>query len=394
MPIDPILNSHRNIFEKDLANVPNRQPFKSQPISEIPLDRYKYVQYGGDNEELYARAQSGWDQLANGIGKSVGTFTSSFMTGTIGVINGLGQMIKDQRAASFYDNEFNRIFDDFNKHLEDALPNYYTHAEKDAEWYSPTNIFSANFLGDKVLKNLGYSAGAIVGGMGWGAALKGVGLTSRLVRAGKGLQALEATEAVMANTPRLQQLGAINKSLTSLWNSTKSTIGKSLMNTDRAIVSTMGMMGEASIEAMNAANNYKNKLIEDYKSVYGTAPIGETLEEINSYADKVGNNVFASNAVLLTATNYIQLPKILGSSKTLEKRVINSIEKEAVEGTAEAVGKGASKWVSGTPTTGNILSPIVSKLGKPGRFIDKYILGPGRLTFSATEAFEEGAQYC
>jgi len=384
-----VLNAHQHLFEKDFAKVPDKEPFKSQPLSQIPLDRYNYVFYGADNEELYARAQSGWDQLANGIGKAVGTFASSFITGTVGVINGVGQMVSTEKASSFYNNEFNRTFDDFNKYLEDALPNYYTHAEKDAEWYSPTNIFSANFLGDKVLKNLGYSAGAIVGGMGWGAALKGIGLTSRLVRAGKGLQALEATEAVMANTPRLQQLGAINKTLTSLWNSTKGLAGTALTNTDRAIVSAMGMMGEASIEAMGASNNFRNKLIEDYKSVYGVAPTGETLEEINSYADKVGNNIFAANAALLTFTNYVQLPKILGSSKTLEKRAINSIEKEVAEGATEGVGK----WVAGTPTTGNILSPVVNKLGKPGRFIDKYILGPGRLAVSAGEAFEEGAQF-
>jgi flagellar hook-basal body complex protein FliE len=388
-----VLESHRHIYDGLLKDVPNREPFKSQPLSQIPFDRYTNIFYGADNEEKYARTQSGWDQLANGIVKTIGTFASSFMTGTVGLINGIGQMASTGRAASFYDNEFNRTFDDFNKYLEDAFPNYYTHAEKDAAWYSPTNIFSANFLGDKVLKNLGYSAGALVGGMGWGAALKGVGLTAKLVRAGKGLQAIEATEAVMANTPRLQQLGAINKSLTSLWNGTKGTVGKGLMNTDRAIVSVMGTMGEASIEAMNASNNFRNKLLEDYKDVYGVAPTKEALAEINSYADKVGNNIFAANVALLTATNYIQLPKILGSSKTLEKRVINSIEKEAVGGTAEAAGKGASKWVAGTPTTGNILSPIVSKLGKPGRFIDKYVLGPGRLTFSAAEAFEEGAQY-
>jgi len=377
----PIYDSDSKYFSPQKRFL-GQEPFSSDRVSEMGLTgRYEKVIPGINNEQYYAAKQSGLDQLANGTAKMVGTFSSSFVSGTLGLVNGIGQMLSTGRTASFFDNELNRKFDDFNKYLENALPNYYTQAEKDAAWYSPKNIFSANFLGDKVLKNLGYSAGAIVGGMGWGAVLKGIGLTGKLVRAGKGLQAIEAAESAMANAPRVQQLGAINKSLNSAWNSVKGSLGTGLTNTDRAIVSVFGTTGEASIEALEATNNFRNKLIEDYKNLYGVAPTGESLDEINSYADKVGNNIFAANVALLTATNYIQLPKILGSSKSFEKAAINNIKKEA------------TGWAAGTPFTGNILSPVVSQLGKPGRFIDKYILGPGRLTFSAAEAFEEGAQF-
>lgn len=382
----PYNQRHVDLFRNDLQKVSlKEEPFSFQRASEVPFGRYDKIFYGIDNEELYARRQSAVDQLANGAAKMAGTFATSFLEGTVGIINGIGEMSSTGKFSSFYDNDFNRKLDELNKYLEDSLPNYYSQAEKDAEWYSPKNIMSANFLGDKVLKNLGYSFGAIAGGIGWGSLLKGIGLTNRLVRAGQGLKTVEAVEATMANTPKLQQFGAINKTLNSLWQGSKNAAGVALSNSERAIVSSMGMVGEATVEAYQAANQFRDKAIQDYKNLYGFAPKGDDLEEINSYADAVGNTTFGANAVLLTVSNYFQLPKILGSSRTLEKRMINSIEKE--------VGLPTDKFISGVPSRGNILSPLFSRLGAPGKSIDKYLLGPGRLAFSVGEAFEEGAQY-
>lgn len=49
-----------------------------------------------------------------------------------------------------------------NEWSEKALPNYYTYAETNGPWYN--NIFTANFLGDKFLKNLGFMIGAAYSG--------------------------------------------------------------------------------------------------------------------------------------------------------------------------------------------------------------------------------------
>lgn len=376
---------HAHLFTSDLAKSPvANQPF-TQADAPLALERYDKLFYGINNEELYAQNQSALSKLGNSAAKMAGTFTTSFLAGTVGLLNGIGEYASTGNFSSFFDNDFNRSIDNFNKRLEDQLPNYYSQAEKDAEWYSPTNIFSANFFGDKVLKNLGYSFGALAGGMGWGALFKGIGLTGRLIRAGQGLRTVEAVESAIANAPRTQQFGAINKTLNSLWQSTKNTAGIALSNSERAIISSTGMLGEATIEALQSTNEFRNKLIQDYKGLYGVNPTGQALEEINGYAESVGGTVFGANAVLLSLTNYIQLPKILGSSRIAEKRMINNIAKEGVDPT--------SKFVSLAPSTGNVLSPVANMLGKPGRFINKFVLGPGRLAFSAGEAFEEGAQF-
>jgi len=65
--------------------------------------------------------------------------------------------------------------------MEEIAPNYYSEAELNSPWY--TNILSANFLGDKVLKNMGFTVGAL-GAM---ALTGGTGIASGI---GKGAQAV------------------------------------------------------------------------------------------------------------------------------------------------------------------------------------------------------------
>ncbi len=125
-----------------------------------------------DTEEMAAQQQSSWAKWGNGFGKMLGTASTTFVGGTVGTIVGLVNLIGTQKFSSFYDNDFSRVLDDINKRMEDALPNYYTQAEKNAEWYSPENILTANFWSDKVIKNLGFSIGTLAGGVAWGAALK------------------------------------------------------------------------------------------------------------------------------------------------------------------------------------------------------------------------------
>ncbi|MEI6058938.1 MAG: hypothetical protein WCP89_04170, partial [archaeon] len=126
----------------------------------------------GENEFAYAQ---GWgEKMVNGIGKGLILTGTTFLQSTVGLLNGVGQWAHDGRFASFYDNDLNRSLDRLNKEMEDKLPNYYTDAEKAAHWYSPSKLFSANFIWDGIVKNLGFSAGAALAGGVYGAGIKGI----------------------------------------------------------------------------------------------------------------------------------------------------------------------------------------------------------------------------
>jgi hypothetical protein len=133
---------------------------------------------------------------------------TTFLNSTVGLIAGAGTAIAEGRWLGLWDNGVNKFLDNINKKSEEFLPNYYTNEERDSPWYE--NIFTANFIGDKVLKNMGFTMGAIAAG-----ALTGNFGTSLLANAGKA--------------------GSI---------------------ASRVLATGVSAAGEASIEALNASNDF------------------------------------------------------------------------------------------------------------------------------------------
>jgi hypothetical protein len=349
---------------------------KTKGASDIPAGsiysgtRYTETRPGTDYEEMAGQQQSSWEKWRNASAKMVGTAATSFVAGTAGLVYGAGSAIANQKLSKLIDNDVTRTMDQFSTAFEDIAPNYYTHAEQDAEWYSPKNILTANFWSDKVLKNLGFSLGAIAGGVAWGSLLKGIGATNALVRAGKGLEAATAIETAMSAAPKLGKYAAFENALSATAQKyIKNPISSVLKDSDRILTSTMGTFGEASIEGLQGMNQFRNKMIQEYRDIYGVDPKGADLEEINMYADKVGINIWGQNTLLLTGTNYIQLPKILGSSRKVDKALINDVTQAGI----------GAEFKSVIPTT------------KFGRLVQG-TKGLGSLLFAPSEAFEEGMQ--
>ena len=113
--------------------------------------RYDYFMPGDfDNEDAAAQGQSFGSKMVNGVSKGLLLTGTTFLQSTAGLVNGTYQAIADGKFSSFYDNEFNRSLDELNKASEDALPNYYTAEERDANWYSPKYWATGNFLWDGV----------------------------------------------------------------------------------------------------------------------------------------------------------------------------------------------------------------------------------------------------
>ena len=360
-----------DMFLKGLSSI------KSKGVEDIPLssfyigDRYPETRPGTDYEEMAAQQQSAWSKWGNSLAKTAGVAATSFVSGTAGLLNGIGSSIINWDFSKLFDNSTTRLMNTAMEEAEDILPNYYSKNEQDADWWTPDNLLTANFWGDKVFKNLGYSLGAIGGGVAWSKLFKMIGLTNAMVKAGAGMEAATAVEGAMTNVPKLQKYAALENALSNVAQKyIKSPAAAILKDSDRVLTSVMGTFGEASIEALQNANSFRQKAIEDYRNTYGVDPTGSDLENINLYANKIGNYTWGLNTLLLSATNYIQLPKILGSSRRAEKALINEIEQKQLGGA----------WAEALPAT------------RLGKLTDK-ISGVGKYLFSPTEAFEEGAQY-
>lgn len=365
----------------DALNRTNSGVVQNIPLSSVYIgDRYSETMPGTDYEEGAAQQQHWSSKAANSLGKFGVLTGTTFLQNTVGAVNGLVNWGKTGNVSSFYNNDFNKWVNDLNEGLEDEWANYYTQAERDADWYSPKKILSANFFWDGIIKNLGFSVGTIASGAvfagGLGALSRAIGMipkAGKLFSIGKGAQTLAATEEALAAANAGGRAAATYGKMTDL---SRKFLGqyKLLSPAQRAVVGGLATSGESSFEAYHNMNEYRDRLIEEYKeSNYGIAPKGEDLEKINSQAEDVGNASYMFNAAVLSFTNYVQFPKIFGSSYKVEKGIANGLTSKIKDITKEG-----GKYVAAPARGGRILSTLNK--------IRPY-------TFSASEAFEEGSQY-
>ena len=343
-------------------------------LSEVSSNRYdNFVPGDYNNEDAYAQNQSWTSKMINGVGKGLLLTGTTFLQGTVGMVNGLVQWGKDGRFASFYDNDFNRNLDEVIRKAEDVAPNFYTDVEKNASWYSPDYFLTGNFLWDGVVKNMGFAAGAYLTGGVYSAGLKGLAAlpgASRLLSMGKVAEAVAKSEEMLLKLDKGTEAYGKIKALSDSYLRTYNILDKG----HRAVVAGLSTSGEAGFEAFQNLNTFRNQKIQEFKDKNnGLEPKGADLDNINRSADSVGNASFLGNVALLSATNYIQFPKILGSSYKAEKGIINNVTRGIGDITTDAAGK----FVAKTPK-----NKVLNTINK----IRPY-------TFSASEGFEEGAQF-
>jgi hypothetical protein len=351
------------------SNLTSSSTFSYNPLQIDTSGRYDRFILGQDNEDIQGKLQSGWDQAANGLVKGLGIAGTTFLDGTVGLIAGLTSSIANGSLNKFYNNDFTNYMDSLNKSMENKLPNYYTASERDAKWYEAENLFTANFFWDKIIKNLGFSAGAIGAGAVTAGLLSKVPALFGISKAGKLAQVADALEVGLKGVPEIER-AAKAADIIAQTSKTINTLNK-LSSVDRAVVAGLSAATEGGIEALQGLNSYRDKLIAQYQDTYGEYPPEDVLNKINNRAEDLGNARFGLNVLLLSATNYIQLPRILGSSyRSGKNTLINSAKTNLETGLLE----------SSLPTKG------IGKALYKARNV-------ASLFFSPTEGFEEGAQY-
>lgn len=292
----------------------------------------KKINNPSDLETLYdtrGRLQSKFEQVSNGatkgivlagttIGNTLGTFTA-----------GLVSAITNNDFSKLYDNEVSRTMDKLNKLSEEYLPNFYTQDEMDHS-LAFRNLFSSNTLGDKFMKNLGFTVGSMYVGMGAGAVSRAIGLT-------------KAFSGLVSST------GA-TKAISSL------------------VGSMLASVGESAFEAKNAQNEFLEGLERQHEEnlmkiqyIYGDTPDAYQLmneenlrynqekQSSQEYADKIGDLDFIFNVAILSASNYIQFGKAFA-------RGFKTAEREAATRAGKMVSGEIGKFVANGSTFKNLLN--------------------------------------
>ena len=281
--------------------------------------------------DIRAENQPWYAQIGAGLAKGAILAGTTFLDGTLGLLFGAGTAINEDRWSGLWDNDFSKAMQSVNEWSEQALPNYYTREEQEQPWYE--NIFTANFLGDKFIKNLGFTVGAFYSG----------GVTAAGLKATK--------------LPQL--IGAI----------AKSSNAPAIVNS--AVGATISAVNEGRIEALNNSKDWfelhKAQLDDEHhqrlqyiKNAYEGTEVydqliraeqenyNQALGRLSEDRLKMGNVDLLMNIPILTASNIIQFGKLYANGFKTARKTTNIVGKagEYAAGTTRlgattAITKGA-----------------------------------------------------
>lgn len=378
--------------------------------------------YGGSiwdnpsvNEEEYqnladirAENQPWYAQIGNGLAKGAILAGTTFLDGTLGLLFGTVEAArrgfdddytKSGAVAGFWDNDFSKAMQSVNEWSERAMPNYYTRAEQEQPWYE--NIFTANFLGDKFIKNLGFTVGAFYSGGVTAAGLKATKLPQLIGTIAKSSEAPAIVNSAVGAT-----ISAVNEGRIEALNNSKDwfelhkaqlddtyrdrvqAIQNRYEDTKGTLVRTREgqMVDPAYIEYQNAIKKEQ----ESYNAALG---------KLSEDRLKMGNADLLMNIPILTASNIIQFGKLYANGFKTARRTTNIVGKagEYTAGTTKlgaglaitkgALSEGAEEITQGMASriSGNYYSTDVNNFYK-----SKTDPEAAQETLSWTKSFAEG----
>lgn len=295
--------------------------------------------------DIRAENQPWYAQIGAGLAKGAILAGTTFLDGTLGLVLGAGTAINEGRWSGLWDNDFSKAMQSVNEWSEQALPNYYTRAEQEQPWYE--NIFTANFLGDKFIKNLGFTVGAFYSGGVTAAGLKVTKLPQLIGAIAKSSKAPAIVNSAVGATVSAVNEGrieALNNSkdwfelhkaqLDDTYRNRVQAIQNRYEDTKGTLVRTREgqMVDPAYIEYQNAIKKEQ----ESYNAALG---------KLSEDRLKMGNADLLMNIPILTASNIIQFGKLYANGFKTARKATNIVGK-AGEYTAGTTRLGATAAIT------------------------------------------------
>lgn len=316
-----------------------------ESMFDVPTATEAQFQELGD---IRANNQPWYAQIGAGLAKGAILAGTTFLDGTVGLILGAGTAINEGKWSGLWDNDFSKAMQSVNEWSEQALPNYYTKAEQEQPWYE--NIFTANFLGDKFIKNLGFTVGALYSGGVTAAGLKVTKLPQLI-----GAIAKSSKAPAIVNTAVGATISAVNEGRIEALNNSKDWFELHKAQLDDSLMERLNAV-QAEYEA-NAGKELVRSGVEGNQFVdpayvkYQDAITKEreaynaALGKLNEDRLKMGNADLLMNIPILTASNIIQFGKLYANGFKTARKATNIVGK-AGEYTAGTTRLGATTAIT------------------------------------------------
>ena len=301
--------------------------------------------------DIRANNQPWYAQIGAGLAKGAILAGTTFLDGTLGLLFGAGTAIGEGRWSGLWDNDFSKAMQSVNEWSEQALPNYYTRAEQEQPWYE--NIFTANFLGDKFIKNLGFTVGAFYSGGVTAAGLKVTKLPQLI-----GAIAKSSKAPAIVNTAVGATISAVNEGRIEALNNSKDWFELHKAQLDDSLRERLDAIqaeyeanvGKELVRSGVEGNQFVDPAYVKYQDAIAREreAYNAALGKLNEDRLKMGNADLLMNIPILTASNIIQFGKLYANGFKTARKATNIVGKagEYTAGTtrlgaATAITKGA-----------------------------------------------------
>lgn len=344
------------------------------------------VQGSYTTEDAYGKNQGAGEQLLNSIVKLGATAGATFVSGFTSIPNQIDALRQGKVSdALFNENSSFAETQRWLEELENKFPNYMTEVESQRPWYvnafTPTG--AANFWGDTVLKNAGFTIGSLANALLVDSALElataGTATPATLILAGKQIStALKPLKSAFRSLAKASTLNRVDD-VVGIARMEGSLIG-GLQATNKAFsfkkagqflaTTYASTQGEAMIEGYHTYVDTKTQLLEEALN-RGEQFSPELLTGIEQTASAAGKATAMLNMAVLGVSNAIQFPKIMGwagGSDILQKASADYVKIQAEKGLLRATN---------TYTQKEGIKNVLKDLG----------------VGFVTEGAEEGAQY-
>lgn len=330
----------RQMVQSPLAN-------SDTPWGESMFDNKTANQADFENlGDVRAENQPWYTKIGAGLAKGSVLAGTTFLNGTLGLVYGIGTAINEGKLSGLWDNDFSRAMDEFNQWSEKELPNYYTQDEIDNPM-TLRNIFSANFLGDKFIKNIGFTVGAFYSG---GVYSKGLGAILKAVKAGTKATAItqQGVGSVLSavNEGSFEALNAANE----FEQKYKPAIDDNYRRKIKAIQAEYeANRGKKMVRAGVEGNKFVDPAYIKYKQDMKRERdnYNKALAKLQEDKAKVGNTTLLLNIPILTASNIYQFGKLYSKGFNTARKTADVVLDES--------GKYAAKNTSKLYRAGRIL---------------------------------------
>ena len=299
--------------------------------------------------DIRANNQPWYAQIGAGLAKGAILAGTTFLDGTVGLIFGAGIATGEGRWSGLWDNDFSKAMQSVNEWSEQALPDYYTRAEQEQPWYE--NIFTANFLGDKFIKNLGFTVGALYSGGVTAAGLKVTKLPQLI-----GAIAKSSKAPAIVNTAVGATISAVNEGRIEALNNSKDWFELHKAQLDDSLRERLDAIqaeyeanaGKELVRSGAEGNQFADPAYVKYQDAVAREreAYNAALGKLSEDRLKMGNADLLMNIPVLTASNIIQFGKLYANGFRTARKAAN-ITGKAGEYTAGTTRSGAAVAITG-----------------------------------------------